>query len=84
MEMLSEPAAMVAGLGVDEMRMSAPVKPGDQLHVVRYMESKRESKSNSSVGIVTSMKKLINQNGEVVISYKTSSLIKKIADEKNT
>jgi acyl dehydratase len=84
MEISSEPPAMVAGLGVDEMRMTAPVKPGDQLHVVRYIESKRESKSNPSVGIVTSMKKLINQNGEVVISYKTSSLIKKKADNQNT
>ena len=36
--MLSEPAAMVARLGVDEMRMSAPVKPGDHFHVGGYME----------------------------------------------
>lgn len=76
-EMLDEPPAAVAGLGVDEMRMPNPVRPGDRLRLCGYIESKRESKSRPEMGIITAMNQLINQNDEVVLSYKTSSLILK-------
>ena len=75
--MIGEPTAAVAGLGVDEMRMPVPVRPGDRLHAVSFIDSKRDSKSKPDMGIVTSVTKLINQKGEVVLSYKTSSLIYK-------
>jgi acyl dehydratase len=73
--MIGEPTAAVAGLGVDEMRMPAPVRPGDQLHALSLVDSKRDSKSKPNMGIITSLTKLVNQKGEVVLSYKTSSLI---------
>jgi len=75
--MIGEPAAAVAGLGVDEMRMPAPVRPGDSLHCVSFIESKRESKSKPDMGIITSVTRLVNQEGEVVLSYKSSGLILK-------
>jgi len=75
--MIGEPTAAVAGLGVDEMRMPAPVRPGDRLHCASFVESKRDSKSKPNMGIITSVTKLINQNNEVVLSYKSSGLILK-------
>ena len=76
-----EPAAVVAGLGVDEMRMPLPVRPGDTLTAVCYISAKRESKSKPDMGIITSTNELKNQNDEVVLSYKTSSLIMKRPQE---
>lgn len=75
--MTTEWPAAVAGLGIDEMRMPLPVRPGDCLHAVGYIESKRESKSKPNMGIIVSVNKLVNQNGETVLSYKSSSLILK-------
>lgn len=76
-EISSEPIAIVAGLGLDEMRRPTPLRPGDQVHAVCFVESKRESKSKPEFGVITSLDKLLNQNGEVVISYRSSSLVKK-------
>lgn len=75
--LVQEPVAAVAGLGVDEMRMPAPVRPGDRLVCGSYIESKRESKSRPDMGIITSVTRLFNQNGEVVLSYKSSGMIMK-------
>ena len=69
--------AVIAALGVDEMRMHAPVRPGDVLHCVSSVVSKRESKSKPDCGIVTALNKLVNQKGETALSYKVSSLILK-------
>jgi len=76
-EMLSEPPAAVAGLGTDEMRMLEPVRPGDRLRLCGYIESKRESVSKPDMGIITAVNELLNQNNQIVLSYKTSSLILK-------
>ena len=73
----SETVASIGGLGIDEMRLSHPVRPGDQLRVQTYNESKRESKSRPGHGILVSKVNVINQNDEIVLSYKTAALIKK-------
>ncbi|MDG2046121.1 MAG: MaoC/PaaZ C-terminal domain-containing protein [Halioglobus sp.] len=73
----SETVASVGGLGIDEMRLSYPVRPGDQLRVQTYNESKRESKSQPGYGILVSKVNVINQNDEIVLSYKTAALITK-------
>ena len=73
----SETVASIGGLGIDEMRLSHPVRPGDQLRVQTYNESKRESKSQPGYGILVSKVNVINQNDEIVLSYKTAALITK-------
>ena len=73
--MTTEWPAVVAGLGIDEMRMPLPVRPDDRLHAVSYIVSKCESDSKPDMAIITSRNQLINQHGETVLSYKTSSLI---------
>ena len=76
-ELVKEPSATVAGLGVDEMRMSYPVRPGDALRLRMNIESKRESKSNPGVGIVVTRMELLNQRDEVVLSYLNSGMVLK-------
>ena len=73
----TETVASIGGLGIDEMRLSHPVKPGDQLRVQTYNESKRESNSRPGYGILVSKVNVINQNDEIVLSYKTAALITK-------
>jgi acyl dehydratase len=73
----SDPIAMVAGLGIDEWRTPNPLRPGDSVHAVAYVESKRESSSKPNLGILTSVSKLVNQNGDVILSYKSNGLVMK-------
>lgn len=77
MEMSAQPLAIVAGLGWDELRIPKPVRPGDQLHAIMYVEKKRVSNSKPNLGLLVVMNKLINQDDEVVLSYKTTSLIQR-------
>ena len=72
-----DPFAVVAGLGVDEMRTLQPVRPGDALHAVCYIAEKRESKSKPDLGIITTVIKLVNQENRVAFSYKASTMVMK-------
>lgn len=76
-EMKTEQPAMVAGLGIDEWRTPNPLRPGDTVHAVGYVESKRESGSKPNMGILVSVSKLINQEGKVILGYKSTGLILK-------
>ncbi|WP_372778363.1 MaoC/PaaZ C-terminal domain-containing protein [Litorivivens sp.] len=72
-----EPPAMVAGLGIEDWRMPYPLTPGDYVHAVASVESKRESKSKPAFGILVSRSELINQDGKVVLTHRSSGLIMK-------
>lgn len=72
-----EPPAIVAGLGIDEWRTPNPLRPGDTVRSISYVESKRESNSKPDMGILVSVSQLINQNNEVILSYKSSGLVLK-------
>ena len=76
-EMATDPVATVAGLGVDEMRMSAPVKPGDTLRVRLWIENKRESRSKPDRGIATTRVEVVNQDDVIVMTYTNSGLVLK-------
>ena len=78
--MKKEEAAMVAGLGWDNVRFHAPVCVGDRLKVRSYIAAKRESKSKPDQGILTSTIEVINQDEVMVASYDFSSLIMKRPD----
>lgn len=72
-----DPLAMVAGMGIDEWRMPNPLRPGDDVYAVSYVEAKRESASKPNMGILTCVAKLLNQKDEVILSYKSNGLILK-------
>ncbi len=56
--------------GVDEVRWRKPVRPGDTLSVrVIVLESKL-SRSKPDQGTIRSYVEVLNQNGEVVMTWK--------------
>lgn len=72
-----DPLAMVAGMGIDEWRMPNPLRPGDHVHAVSFVEAKRESNSKPGMGILTCVARLLNDRNEVILSYKSNGLILK-------
>ncbi len=69
--------SIVAGLGIDQIRMLKPVLAGDQLQVRVTIASKRDSKSKPRLGIITTKHEVIDQHGEAVLSYLLSGLVDK-------
>ncbi len=69
--------SVVAGLGIDDLRMPKPVLANDELNVVLTIVDKRESKSRPGLGIMMTKIEVINQHDEVVLSYVLSGLVSK-------
>jgi acyl dehydratase len=69
--------SLVAGLGLDEVRMPVPVFVDDQLRVRVTIVTKRDSKSKPGLGVIISRHEVINQRGVVVLSFLLSALIYK-------
>lgn len=76
-EIPGEKPAIVAGLGIDEWRTPTPLKAGDTVHSESRVESKRESKSKPGMGILVSISQLLNQNGDIILSYKSTGIVLK-------
>ena len=74
---LPEPLAVIAGLGYDELRFHAPVRPGDELQLRQEWLAKRESESKSDRGIANSRVSLVNQDGVTVMSHLDSVLLRR-------
>jgi len=69
----------VAGLGspgVDELRWTRPVRPGDSLRVRVSVLEARRSRSKPDRGIVRSHIEVLNQAGDVVMSLKALNLLR--------
>jgi acyl dehydratase len=61
-------AAVVAGLGWDEVRFSSPVRVGDTLSVRFTCVATRPSASKPDRGIVRNKVEVLNQDGQVVLT----------------
>jgi acyl dehydratase len=61
--------AAVAGLGMDEMRMCHPVRPGDRLQQTTEVVEVRPSRSRPDRGIIRGRRTVRNQDGVVVLTY---------------
>ncbi|KGS63540.1 maoC like domain protein [Burkholderia pseudomallei MSHR7527] len=70
-------AKVVANLGWDKVRASAPVFAGDTLYAESTVLSRRGSKSRPTQGIVTVETKGVNQHGVIVMSFERTMLIYK-------
>ena len=73
----SEPSAAVSALGFDELRLLAPVRPGDVLRARFTPIDRRVSSSRPGLGIVRSRCELVNQRDEVVFSDVSAFLIER-------
>jgi itaconyl-CoA hydratase len=66
-----------ANLGWDEIRMTHPVFAGDTLYSESVVLEKRESASRQHAGIVTVKTRGLNQDGDVVVTWKRSVMVYK-------
>jgi itaconyl-CoA hydratase len=65
----------VANLGWQDIRLTAPLFPGDTLYAESEVVEKRESKSRPEQGVVTVRTTGKNQNGEVCCTFQRTMLI---------
>ena len=70
---------VVANLGWDEVRLTHPVFAGDTIYAESEVLEKRESKSRPHAGIVSFRTRGLNQDGEVVITFKRTIMVYKKA-----
>jgi acyl dehydratase len=69
--------AIMAGLGLDEVRYLGPGRPGDTLQVHRTCLEARPSDSRPDRGVVRNRIEAINQRGEPVLSYVDVLLVRR-------
>ena len=67
--------ASLGSPGIDEVRWLKPVRPGDELSVRLTVVETRRSQSKQNRGIVRSFVEVINQNEEVVMSWKGVNIV---------
>ena len=61
--------AAIAGLGIDELRFLAPVRPGDRLTQTTEVVDVRPSSSRPERGVVRGRRAVLNQDGVEVLTY---------------
>jgi acyl dehydratase len=67
----------IANLGWKDIRMTAPVFPGDTLYAESAVLDKRESNSRPTAGVVTVSTTGKNQDGKVICTFERSILVAK-------
>lgn len=67
--------AILAGLGLDEIKLFNPVRPGDVLKVDAKWADLKVSRSKPDRGIAGLKCRVMNQNGEPVVEYGYKYLI---------
>ena len=67
----------VANLGWTDIALTHPVYVGDMIYAESVCTGKRESNSRPGMGIITMITRGLNQNGDVIVSWKRSVMIPK-------
>ncbi|RMF11212.1 MAG: MaoC family dehydratase [Alphaproteobacteria bacterium] len=67
--------AFICGFGWDEVRWPVPVRPGDVLRATSEVLDKRPSESKPDRGHATFLYQVLNQNDEVVLSFRSLNLV---------
>ncbi len=62
--------------GIDELRWVRPVRPGDRLRVRTTVTEANRSRSKPDRGLVSSLVEVLNQNGDVVMSFRPMNLMR--------
>ena len=68
--------AAVSALGFREMKLFAPVRPGDTISTFEEVLETRLSKSRPGCGIVVFRDSISNQKDELVMRFETAALMK--------
>jgi acyl dehydratase len=70
------PVSSLGSPGVDELRWTAPVRPGDELTLRTTVEEARLSRSKPDRGLVRTRIELLGQDGVVALSMVAMNLIR--------
>jgi itaconyl-CoA hydratase len=70
-------AKAVANLGLDKLRLTAPVFPGDTIYAESEVISKRESKSRPTQGLVTVRTAARKADGTIFMTFERTVLVPK-------
>jgi acyl dehydratase len=68
--------ASLGSPGVDEVRWLEPVRPGDVLRIRLSILEARRSRSKPDRGVVRTQVEVLNQRGQVVMSFKAVNLFR--------
>ncbi|MBO32657.1 MAG: acyl dehydratase [Rhodospirillaceae bacterium] len=68
------PKSSIVSPGLDEIRWHQPTRPGDRLRCQVTVTSMRPSKSKPDRGILYDLVELHNQDGDLVLSYKSMGM----------
>lgn len=69
--------ASLASPGLDELRWTRPVRPGDTLSIRATVLEARASASKPDRGLVRTFFEVLNQHGDVVMSAKAMNMLKR-------
>ncbi len=70
-------AAALGSPGIDELRWLRPVRPGDTLTVYSTVQEMVPSKSKPDRGVLTTLSEVENQTGEIVMTMRGKTMMKK-------
>jgi acyl dehydratase len=70
------PASSMGSPGVDKLRWTRPVRPGDRIRVRITVLSTRRSQSKPDRGMITMRQEALNQRGEVVMSLEGLGMVR--------
>jgi len=68
--------ASLGSPGVDDLRWTRPVRPGDSLRIRVSIVDARRSQSKPDRGIVRTHVEVVNQNGDVVMSLNALNILR--------
>ncbi len=68
-------SASMGSPGVDEVRWTKPVRPGDTLTVFSTVIEARASRSKPDRGVVVSSTEVVNQHGEIVMTMRGMTML---------
>lgn len=71
--------ATIAGLGIDELRMLHPVRPGDRLSQTSEVIELRVSRTQPDRGVVCVAREVVNQHQVPVLRCTVAWLVKRLA-----
>jgi oxepin-CoA hydrolase/3-oxo-5,6-dehydrosuberyl-CoA semialdehyde dehydrogenase len=69
-----DPGPVLANYGIDRLRFTTPVRPGDELHVV-FTCKEKSPRPGSGYGEVRWDTQVVNQEGKVVAAYDVLTMV---------
>ncbi len=76
-KVVSEDQAGLGSPGIDELRWTKPVYPGDTLHVTGTIIAKTPSRSKPEIGSIRTDTHVTNQHGDLVMRYTSIVLMRR-------